>query len=216
MIYVLVENKTTVILGPIEWRQRFIQSELNDLDIDFNLSPSEPNSYLKINDEYGIYPVLDFITPDYDPLYEQLAGPFWTFDTLVAIPSFNVIDRNIDQVRGDLRGQVAQERYRRENLGTKVNIQGQEVTVDTSRQNRNTLPQAFLLMSETDTLNWKFPEGFVNLTYTDIEAVVRAGALYIQEQFDWEVTKNTELDTCVTKEQLQSVEIAPPVYRPGI
>jgi len=216
MVYVLVENKTTVILGPIEWRQRFIQSELDNLDIDFTISPSEPNSYLKIDDNIEIYPVHNYVTPDHDALYQQLAGPFWSFEDLKATPSFEVIDRNIDHVRGDLRGIVAAERYRRESLGTKVTIQGQEVTVDTSRQNRNTLPQAFLLMSETDTLNWKFPEGFVNLTYADIEAVVRTGALYIQEQFNWEVAKNAELDTCVTKEQLQSVEIVPPVYRPGI
>jgi hypothetical protein len=221
MNYLLVENKEIVHLGPVSWRPRFIQSELDDLEVDFIVNPTE-TGYVKINDSFEIIPIVADVTPEYDPLYNVLAGPFYTYDlqadglTYGATVSHTVSDNTPDGVRPTLKQQVAAERYRRENLGTTATVQDQLVTVDTSRDNRNTIVQAFLLMSDTDTVQWKFPEGFVNLTYADAEAVVKAGATYIQAQFNWEAAKNAELDACATLAELRAVEIVPIVVPPVV
>ena len=47
--YLLVENRQIVHLGPIPWRHRFIQSELDDLEVDFVVPQSE-QGYIKINE----------------------------------------------------------------------------------------------------------------------------------------------------------------------
>ena len=215
MIYLLVENREIVHLGPMEWRPRFIQSELNDLEIYFTIGQTEAG-YININGVFELIPIVADITPAYDPLWHTLAGPFYTYDeqsdgTIGATMTHTVTDNTLDGILPYLKQQVATERYRRENAGTTAVVQGQTVTIDTSRDNRNTLVQAFLLMSDTDTVNWKFPEGFLNLTYTDVETVVKTGALYVQDQFNWEVAKNVELDACTNLDDLRIVSrsIAP-------
>ena len=218
MNYLLVENREIVHLGPITWRPRFLQSELNDLEVDFTVNPTE-TGYVKINDSFEIIPIVADVTPQYDPLYNVLAGPFYSYTdqpdgSVGATMTHTVSDNTVDGVRPTLSQQTAAERYRRENLGTTATVQTQVVTIDTSRDNRNTLVQAFLLMTDTDTVQWKFPEGFINLTYPDIELVVKTGALYVQAQFDWEAAKNAELDACTTLEELRAVEIVPPISIP--
>jgi len=220
MLYLLVQNKTTVLLGPMSWRQRFIQSEINDLVDAGDLStayqvPPAEQGYVDLGDGFEIFPIVASTGTDHDPIYQALAGPYYTYDSNLASESYTVLDQSLDSVKQNLRPVVAAERYRRENAGTSVTVQDQQVTVDTSRDNRNTLVQAFLLMSETDTVNWKFPEGFLNLTYADIESVVSAGATYIQTQFNWEVDKLAEIDAAADIPALQAITIVEPVIIPS-
>jgi hypothetical protein len=51
-----------VILGPITWRQRFIQTEINDLIDDGELTidytvPATEQGYINIGDGFEIFPV---------------------------------------------------------------------------------------------------------------------------------------------------------------
>jgi hypothetical protein len=62
MNYLLVQNKQMVILGPITWRQRFIQTEINDLIDDGELTidytvPATEQGYINIGDGFEIFPV---------------------------------------------------------------------------------------------------------------------------------------------------------------
>jgi len=220
MDYLLVQNREQIILGPMQWKPRYIQSELNDL-VDsgekatkFTISPTD-SGYVDCSDGYELIPVT-FTFADHDPVYQYLEGPFYTYEGNTAIGAYNVHDGDIASIKGTLINQVATERYRRENAGTTVTIQGQEISVDTSRDNRNTLIQAFLLMDVADTLQWKFPEGFVNLTYTDIETVVKTGALYIQEQFNWEKITCDSIQSCVSIEELKAIVIVEPAVPMGV
>lgn len=211
MNYILVENRQIIHLGPITWRQRFIQSELDDLEVDYQVMPVE-SGYIKINDNFEIIPIADTVNPDFNPIYEELSGPFWAYSDTSVSNEYIVIQRNIDHVKSTLIQIAANERYRKENLGTKAVVQGQEVSIDTLRSNRNTLAQSFLLMTDTDTLQWKFPEGWLTLSYSDAELVVKASAAYIQAQFDWEksiidsITNASDVDTL---KEIVIVETAP-------
>ena len=95
MDYLIVQNQTTVLVGPMPWRPRYFQSEFNDLydngdlTTPYTVSQTDPNSYINVGDGIEIYPVSSYVTPDYNSMYQELAGPFWTFDNGGATKSVN-------------------------------------------------------------------------------------------------------------------------------
>lgn len=206
MNYLLVENKQIVHLGPIAWRHRFIQSELEDLDVDYIVSPTEPNGYLRINDSLEIYPV-NLENPVFDALYQQLAGPFWTFDNEVATGTYNVLDRDIAGIKGDLKGVAAGERYRKETSGIKLTVQETEVSVATDRDSRNVYAQKLVSMTDNDTVQWKFPQAWLTLTKQELVTVLNSINAYVQTQFDWEIGIVQQIDDAQDIDTLKNIVI---------
>lgn len=152
--------------------------------------------------------------PEYNTLTEYLHGPFWNFDAPVAVGTFQVMPIQIEFIKGTLRGQAAEERYRRESAGTTHMLQGHSVTLDTSRGGRDIFAQAYLLMGDSDVKNWKFPEGWFTITRAELGGVVQVGSAYIQSCFDWEREKVEQIDACETAEQLIAIVIVPPEPQP--
>jgi hypothetical protein len=70
-------------------------------------------------------------------------------------------------------------------------------------------------MGVDDTVQWKFPEGWLTLTRSDLGTVVTAGSNHVQDQFVWEVNKNTEIDACATATELDAVDLGNPVLLLG-
>lgn len=206
MQYLLVENKQIVHLGPIFWRHRFIQSEVDDLEIDYIVSPTEPESYVKINDSVEIYPVV-LDQPSFDPLYEQLEGPFWNFENQTATGTYNVIARDINHTKDDLKALASSERYKKEISGVKHNIQNTEVTIATDRDSRNIFTQKLIVMNDTDTIQWKLPENWTALSKTDLIDILNAINNHVQAQFDWEKDIVFQINSASTFEELKSIVI---------
>ena len=216
--YVL-ENNNYVINGPRAWNYRSFESTLEeDLEIEFKLPLTKTDeTIITIDENTHIYPSR-YDYPDYNPKIQYIHGPFWDFSTGIAVGTFQVLPIAPEFIKNTLKEKVAANRYRKEISGTKVTIQDTEVTVDTGRDSRNIFVQKYMLMSDTDTVQWKFPEGWKTLTKAELGLVVSAGAAYIQEQFDWEVTKGIEIDSKETAEELDLVDVGdptPPVM-PGI
>jgi len=65
-------------------------------------------------------------------------------------------------------------------------------------------------MGENDTVNWKFPEGWLTLTKVELGAAVSAGAAHIQGSFDWEKAKIEEIEAAETVEVLDAIVIVEP------
>ena len=207
MKYILVENKQSVLLGPVFWRHRFIQSELDDLEIEFTVPPTEPNSYLNINDNLEIYPVDDPAIPAHDPKYETLAGPFWTFSNNTASGVYTAVQKSIQNIKSEMKQLAADERYKKEVAGAKVTVQGVQITADTSRDGRHLFLQKYSLMGDADTVDWKFPETWVTITKAELGAVIMAGANHIQAQYDWEKTVSDQIDAASTVAELKTIVI---------
>ena len=212
MQYILTENKQ-VVLGPMNWKQRFIQSELDDLEVEYTVAPIE-QGYIKIDDQYELFPLTGIDVPTYDPTYEQLVGPFYTFTDNAATSSYTKQDLPIDTAKSTLKALAASERYKKEISGTKVTVQGVEVTVDTDRMARNVFVQQYTLMGATDTTHWKFPEAWLTVSKTDLADIVTASTAYIQTQFDWEKEINDQITAATTTDQLKAIVIVAPVTRP--
>lgn len=205
MIYVLINNNQ-VINGPRAWNYRSFESTLeDDLEITTKLPIQKTDSDPIIIDENTKILPANLIYQNYNPKIQYLNGPFWEFSDTLATGTFVVESNNIDAVKNDLIAKVAANRYAKEISGVKVTIQNTEVTIDTARGNRDIFVQKYLLMSDTDTVQWKFPECWLTLTKADLGLVVSTGATFVQEQFNWEEGKVVEINACTTLEELDAV-----------
>ena len=215
--YVLVENRQIIHLGPISWRHRFIQSELDDLEVMFTVSPVE-SGYIRINDNFEIFPVGEAIGDAGDPKWDDPVGPFWEYVDNVAIPTYSKQDKPLDQIRQMIKDDVAAKRYVKEAAGTQVELRpGVMVTADTSRDGRNIFVQVYGTMADGATVDWKFPEGWFNITKGELGAVIAGGYGYIQTQFEWEKTYSDRVDGAMTVSELKVIyDELNPVVMPGV
>jgi hypothetical protein len=206
MNYVLVQNKQTILLGPIDWRYRFIQSELDDLEVDYTASPTEPNGYLKINDELEIYPVT-LEMPSYDGMYQHLSGPHWEFIDEKALGEYVVLDRDIQFIKNDLKELASNERYKKQNAGTSLTLQDTEIFVDTSVDERNVFVHKILTMTDEETAHWKFSNVWLNVTKLELNTVLTTITNFVQEQFVWEKNIVDQIESSQTIDELKSIRI---------
>lgn len=216
-MFVIAYNNS-VILGPMRWNRIRFQNEIfEECEVQATLPDrNDNNDVIVVNEEIKIYPVKDADGPGvpFNPKIQILDGPFWEFTTTHAIRSYEVLPKPIDLVKGELKNIVAAERWKKEISGTKVTIQGIEVTVDTNRGDRDIFVQKFLLMGENDTVTWKFPETWLNLTKSELGQIVNAGAVHVQQSFEWEATLVNQIEFSTTLEELDAIVIVEPETRP--
>lgn len=213
MNYLLVQNQQTVLLGPINWRQRFIQTEINDLVDAGELSttyyiPATEQGYINIGEGFEIFPV-ELTTPAIDFTYQHLAGPFWTYTNNIAIGTYTSYDLDIDTVKSNLKSIAATERYRKQNLGTTITVANTTFSVGTDV---NTINQFISLASVTgnNTINYKCANGFISVTGTDIQSIADQIHNYVQTQFNWELDIITQINAAAGIPTLQSIVIVQP------
>jgi hypothetical protein len=212
-MYVVTDhnNQNFVILGPIAWKPRYIGDIISDeiqadvmiTQADESRVPFEPHPGIKIRKCQVVYGEIE------NPLIQTHQGPIWTYDDTntehQATATWFVIDRNISEVKQTLKNKVADIRWQKESKGVVINIQGHDVWCDTSRGNRDIFLQKFILMGETDVINWKFPDRWFALTKSDLGLIVSEGAAYIQGCFDWESAQSSRIDVCETLEELAAL-----------
>ena len=212
MNYIIVKDQQTVLLGPMPWRQRMFQREINDLleagDIteQYTIPPIAPESnYLALGEGLEIFPVVQSNVPAHDGIYEQLAGPYYSYANNEATETYNAVSVPLDQIKGTLKNIVTNNRYKKEVGGFKITVQSSEVTVDTSREGRQIFLDTYLAMADAETINWKFPEAWINVTKTDMEQIVFAGKSHIQTCFDWELSTQNAIDAAQTEQELKAI-----------
>jgi len=206
-MFVIVYNNS-VILGPMRWnRYRFQNEILEECEFSVTLPDSNTTNAIVVSNDIKILPVEGTQNPAFNSKIEFLNGPFWEFTDTKAICSFEVQSYKVDAVKNQLFSLCAAERWKKESLGVKINLQGLDVTIDTARGNRDILIQKYLLLNETDVIQWKFSEGWLGLTKTDLGEIVAVINKHVQDQFDWELAKIDEINACETLEQLDAVII---------
>ena len=172
-----------------------------------NIPGKEPNEMpFVINEHTKIHCAMDN-KPDADPMTHCVHGPFWDLSGDVAIANYEIRDLPIEIARNNFRTVLATERYKREVVGTKATVQGLEVSLDTSREGRNIFVQKLLLMSDSEIVNWKFPEGWLAINKQELGHIVQTGARHIQDSFDWERDMNNQIDACISLEELIQLPI---------
>lgn len=191
----------------MDWNRAIFQGALEKENITTLLPRVAPEELpLVINQDARIARVEE-VRPPMNPMVEYYYGPLWDTTGDVVIANYEVHDTAIEFARGNFKSQAAEERWKKEVAGTTLNIQGTTVTVDTSREGRNIFIQKYSLMADAETVNWKFPEGWLTLTKAELGAAIATGAAFIQQSFDWEKEVNDQIDAASTKEQLLAIEI---------
>lgn len=210
MFVIVYDNQ--VVLGPMRWnRYRFENFLVEEHEIAATLPQNnDPETMVTVDDSCAIYPVQGSPDPIFNPTIEMLHGPFWDFNNGIATSSYQVQSMSVDAVKNMLIAQAADERYRREIAGTTIIIQDTSVSVGTDRDNRAVVNNTYLIMKDTDTVQWKFPETWLNLSRQDLATVVTGINTHVQEQFAWENLKVTEINACTTLEELALIVIKQP------
>lgn len=202
-----VVYKDRVIVGPMNWNRAIFTGSLSKEGVTDLIPRVAPETLPHIvNDDARICAVEEQ-RPEMNPMVEFYYGPLWDVSGDVAIANYEVQSSPIESARVNFKQQAADERYKKEVAGTTVNIQGIDVTVDTNRGSRDIFVQKYLLMSDTDTVGWKFPEAWLTLSKADLGACVAAGAQHVQSSFDWERAIVEQIDAAETKEELLAIEI---------
>jgi hypothetical protein len=213
MLYA-IKHKNRVVLGPLEWDKKYFEKVLKIRhSIDIELPFRQPLTLPFIIDENTSIHEAIVSRPDLDPMMQAYYGPLWDVSGDVIVANYEVHDHTIEDARNNFRTLAAAERYSKEISSVKVEIQGIEVTADTSRAGRNIFLQKFMLMGDAEVVNWKFPEGWLTLTKAELGMIVQAGAAHIQAAFDWEKSINDQIDAAETAEELYAIEIVEkPIY----
>jgi hypothetical protein len=216
-MYVITDHNSGdfVILGPIAWKPRYISSILSDeLDVEISVTAED-----EARVPFVVHPGV--VVRRCETVYEEINnkihthdGPYWTYDTkhptVQATATWRRKDKPIETVKHELKAQVADIRWSKENTGVFVNIQGVEVWCDTARGARDIFLQKYSIMLEGESLNWKFPNNtWISLSKSDLGLIVSSGAAHIQACFDWEAQQAQIIDACSTLEELDALIFEP-------
>jgi hypothetical protein len=208
-MYVLI-HKNRVIVGPMLWNRAMFSVNLERLGkFSTTLPRSEPETPFVIDEDTKIA-YATFQYPEFNSRTQYLDGPFWDLSPDVVIGSYQVQDKNIDLIKIELKQILSNERYVKEVSGTTITINDVEYFVSTERSARDAITQKYIGMGDSDTINWKFPQGFVSLTKSQVGQILQAINTKVQEAFDWELTKTQEIESATTLQELNDIVIVTP------
>lgn len=207
-MYALIHD-SQLILGPIGYNCRLINSDLEELEIENRISPTDYyNIPLQIDDKTHLVEVIQII-PDYDLRFESVGNFEWEIIKENDIPvrvemRYSIQKKSLELIKEEYKKQLAPIRKTKENTYINIDIKGTTVSVLTSREER--LSFVSKLLSSTDIHNFKFPnEIWLEITSEDIQYIISQIDLTVQEAFDWEHQKLQEIDACTTGEEVYNV-----------
>jgi hypothetical protein len=220
MEFALVHDNQ-LLLGPIGFNVRMINSELEDLELDDRIS-TQSYSQVPIHFSDGLthlVPATKTI-PDHNPKYHNVGNFNWEIvediedDIAVEVKFvYPINNKSLDQIKDEYKAAVKPERQRRENTSVEVNINNSTVTVSTDRENRLALTSKYV--AGPGPHNFKFDNGtWLEVTTEDLQTIIQAVDAKVQEAYDWELAKLAEIDACENGEEVYAVVIVPPVERP--
>lgn len=195
-MYALVLNDK-VISGPRGWNSAFFRSSLRERgETVTGLIPTKAPDAMPytITDNARVV-LVNEVRPEINSFIEYHRGPLWSNIGDTATATYEVVEQPLEFAKQNYKNLLADKRYIKEVAGATVTVQDQEITVDTSREGRSIFVEKLMLMGESDTVNWKFPEGWFALTKSELAAVVQAGVDHVQSAFDWEQQIANDIDS---------------------
>lgn len=206
-MYTLLKNDT-IITGPRIWSAPVFKYFLKEqCDITEDLVEPPLNSF-----DYGngikIVPTTINASPEYNALFEVLAGPYYSFDAN-GLHVGNMIkqDLPVEDVKINMKSIVASNRWVKETTPIEMTINGKDVVVYTDRESRNLFVQALLLAGDTFSAEWKFSNGFQLINKSDLQQIVNNLSTHVQTCFDEESQKVAEIESKTTIEELKLVQL---------
>jgi hypothetical protein len=213
----LVHNNS-LILGPMGYNVRMINSELEDLEVVESITPQ---SYTEIPIHFSdglthLLP-LEKEIPSHDPKYHNIGNFTWEIIEENNIPSkvkltYPIIDKTLDEVKYIRKQEVKPERRRREDQVITLTINNMQVEVSTGREERSQFVNKLVscLNIQNASHNYKFRNDvWVVIGCAEIGYILEQIDHTVQEAFNWEIIKLEEIDACATIDDVYAVEISP-------
>ena len=215
-MFLITNLQHHVIIGPRpDWHQKLFQHavdeefENGDIPHAVTIPGAAPTSNTTLNNSVIVYHVTDIgITGDYNPKIQKLDGPYFTF-TDIATSNLIAVNKDIVQVRHELKEIAANTRWIREIKGTTITLQGSTVSLDTNRGSRDIFLQAYQLGSNGAV--WKFPSCWLTLSNAELGLIVEAVMGHVQTCFVWESTIDAEIDAATTLTALDKIVVVDPI-----
>lgn len=210
MKYAIV-HKDNVIQTLTNFKTRMINSVLQEeLELDIKVYlPDEEKVPWKINEVTKILQVTE-TKPEYNPKIEELYESNWTFETIdekeYAVCNYIVKPLMLDIAKANLKSQVSPARKLKEVKNIKVTINSQDVTVVTDRESRALYAAKLLSLGDT-SVNWKFPECWMEIGKADLETILSEIDKVVQAAFDWEFAKLNEIEAAQNLQEVDAIII---------
>lgn len=204
MQYILV-NEGQVVWGPTAWNRNVFQSEVErEVGIIAILPQMKTDDEpITIGNSAKIMAAVSRDIPICHPMHETLAGPFWSFAGSVAEYWYTVQELPVPTAKPNYAAWVAKQRWERELDGTTVTIGNTSIKISTKREDRD---QWAILYALGNTKNWKFAEGWIELTKEDFKTIADAIHDHVQEAYDVELRLLSDIAAAESISDLLAVE----------
>lgn len=202
-------NNDSLILGPMGFNVRMINSELEELEVEEQITPS---SYLELpihfSDNQTHLLLLERNIPPYNPKYEREENFTWEIIKENEVPvkvvlNYTIVPRTLEEVKVFRKQEVAPYRREKENTTITLTVSNTEVEVSTSREERLLLTSK--LSASPGPHRFKFKNTWLEITSQELEFIIQEIDKVIQEAFDWEYDKLQEIDACETIDEVYDV-----------
>ena len=207
-MYALIHN-SQLILGPIRYNYRLINSELEDLEIEQRVGPRDfENVPLKIDDVTYLIPVTQII-PSHDSRFQSLGNFTWEViiednNPIRVEMTYQINDKSLEAIKEEYKAQVAPIRREKETTTIEITLNENIIKVSTSRETR--LNYVSKLVASSGPYNFKFGNNsWLEITKEELEYIISQIDSKVQEAFDWEFSKVQEIDACTTGEEVYDV-----------
>ena len=213
-------NNNSLILGPMGFNVRYINSELEDLEVEERISPqSYTDLPIHFSDNETHLVLIEKVVPENDTKYHNIGNFTWEITKENDVPvkvllTYPIIDKTLEEVKELRKQEVSPYRREKENTTISVNLNGTSVEVSTSREERLLL--ASKLSAAPGPHNFKFSNTWLEITTEQLQTIVSEIDVKVQEAFDWELSKLQEIDACETIDSVYDVVVREQPQRFGL
>jgi hypothetical protein len=213
----LIHNNS-LILGPMGFNVRMINSELEELEVEERItSQSYTDLPIHFTDNLTHLVLIEKDLPSHDSRYHNVGNFSWEIIQEDDVPikvllTYTIVDKTLEEVKELRKQEVAPYRREKENTTVTLTINDTEVEVSTSREERLLL--ASKLAAAPGPHNFKFQNTWLQITTEELQTIVSAIDVKVQEAFDWELAKLQEIDACETIDDVYDVVIREQQQRP--
>jgi len=210
MYAIVYKNK--VIVGPSEWSRAFFTNALKKIGIEKAILPRTPFDIFphRFNDDTVIHRVT-VIRENFKPRTQYLRGPLFVINEQGVTATYEAVDTEIKFARGNFKDLASRERRKKEESGISVTVQDTKLRISTHKEKREEFANKAALMSDTDSVNWKFNQQWLTLTKAELLDIANAIETHVQSAFDWEKSISDQIDSAETAEELMAIEIVTPL-----
>ena len=213
-----VTYQNRVVLGPIDWNNRYIMDVMRvryreNIEVPM-VAPDISQLPLTITDSIKIYRVQEDRDPNINPMLQQYHGPTWEIGETTITALYTIEPLSMVDARANHQDRAADRRWQQENRGILVTVGDQEFEISTQRDQRSKWVETLQHMG--DTVNWKFGKVWTTLTKAQVTSISAAVHAHVQAAFDEEMRLFDRIQQAQDHDQLTAItELLPPPTEPG-